>query len=276
MLQDIAPVIFQNAYTLGKTPRPGDTIFCFRDHALLVRREAPGLMTLPRYEKGGEALELIYLFSLDGTDFYLAAEAAAEMFPGFAWEDIRCLRRDGCGPRALMFAAFTACHLADWYRSNRFCGACAQPLLPAVEERAMYCPSCGQRVYPRINPAIVAAVIHGDAIVLTRYARGSGFYALIAGFSEIGETLEDTVRREVREEVGLEVRNLRYYKSQPWGIAGDLMVGFVCEVEGSRQITVDGRELKEARWVRRQEVLLQPDDYSLTNEMMARFREGRL
>ena len=101
------------------------------------------------------------------------------------------------------------------------------------------------------------------------------FYALVAGFNEIGETLEETVAREVMEEVGLKVKNIRYYKSQPWGIVDDLLAGFYCDVDGSTEIRLDRNELKEAVWVERKDVEGQPHDLSLTNEMMVVFREGK-
>ena len=99
--------------------------------------------------------------------------------------------------------------------------------------------------------------------------------ALVAGFAEIGETLEETVQREVMEEVGLKVKNIRYYKSQPWGMALDILTGFFCELDGDNSIKMDESELKYAEWVKREDVVLQPSDYSLTNEMMKLFRDGK-
>ena len=117
-------------------------------------------------------------------------------------------------------------------------------------------------------------VIKGDTILVTRYRRGFAHNALVAGFVEIGETLEQTVRREVMEETGIRVKNIRYYKSQPWGVAQDLLVGFFCEVDGDDEIRMDENELKSAQFLRREEIELQPDSLSLTNEMMKLFKEG--
>ena len=95
---------------------------------------------------------------------------------------------------------------------------------PADNERAMVCRCCGQRNYPRINPAVIIGVTNGDRLLMTKYAdRPLAFYALVAGFTEIGETFEQTVEREVMEEVGLKVKNIRYYKSQPWAIDLDIL-----------------------------------------------------
>ncbi|ERL05216.1 hydrolase, NUDIX family [Mitsuokella sp. oral taxon 131 str. W9106] len=111
---------------------------------------------------------------------------------------------------------------------------------------------------------------------MTRYAdqRGRDNYALVAGFTEIGETLEQTVQREVMEEVGLKVQNIRYYKSQPWGSAADILAGFYCDLDGCDSIDLDTSELRQAFWARPNEIRLQTDDWSLTNEMMKRFKEG--
>ena len=143
-------------------------------------------------------------------------------------------------------------------------------------ERAKVCPVCGNRIYPRINPAVIVGVINGSRLLLTKYKTGYGHNALVAGFTEIGETFEETVQREVMEEVGLKVKNIRYYKSQPWGIALDILAGFYCEVDGDDTIRRDDSELKYAEWVEREAIELQPTNDSLTNEMMRMFREGKI
>ena len=142
-------------------------------------------------------------------------------------------------------------------------------------ERAMYCPACGSKVYPRINPAVIIGVTNGDRLLLTKYKTGFAHNALVAGFTEFGETLEQTVAREVMEEVGLRVKHIRYYKSQPWGVAADILTGFFCQVDGDDAIRMDASELKSAEWVRREDIVLQPNDYSLTNEMMRLFKENK-
>ena len=111
---------------------------------------------------------------------------------------------------------------------------------------------------------------------LSSYRTGFAHYALVAGFTEIGETLEETVQREVLEETGLRVKNIRYYKSQPWGIVDDILAGFYCDVDGDTDIHMDESELKLAEWKTREELELQPDDFSLTNEMMLMFKNGRM
>lgn len=188
--------------------------------------------------------------------------------------EIRELREKNQISQEMAFAAYTAKHLADWYRDNHFCGRCGGKMEHSKSERAMVCPCCGYTSYPRIMPAVIVGVIKGDELLITKYRVGYRHNALIAGFTEIGETLEETVAREVMEETGIKVTNIRYYKSQPWGIANDILVGFFCEAEGDTSIHMDEKELKYAQWTRREDIVLQPDAYSLTNEMMKRFKDG--
>ena len=139
----------------------------------------------------------------------------------------------------------------------------------------MLCPSCGRHEYPVLMPAVIVGVINGDKLLLSKY-EGRNFkrHALIAGFAEIGETIEETVHREVMEEVGLKVRNLRYYKSQPWSFSGTLLFGFFCDVDGDDTLTVDHEELSMAQWFDRDKITGQGNDISLTNEMMMAFKRG--
>ena len=121
---------------------------------------------------------------------------------------------------------------------------------------------------------MIVGVTKGEHLLITRYRKGYAHNALVAGFTEIGETLEQTVEREVMEETGLKVKNIRYYKSQPWGMGEDLLAGFFCDADGDSEIHMDENELKYAEWVRREDIVLQPNHLSLTNEMMQQFRDG--
>ena len=117
----------------------------------------------------------------------------------------------------------------------------------------------------------------GDRLLHTRYVRSRKlpYYALVAGFTEIGETLEQTVAREVMEETGLRVKNIRYFASQPWGVVDDLLAGFYCDVDGDTTIRLERSELSEAVWIERKKIVGQPNDFSLTNHMMMTFRDGK-
>ena len=138
-------------------------------------------------------------------------------------------------------------------------------------------PKYRQMEFPKICPAVIIAVTHGDKILMSKYAgREYKKYALLAGFNETGESIEETVRREVMEEVGLKVKNLRYYKSQPWSFTDTLLMGFFCELDGEDGITLDTDELAMAEWFERDKMPVEAEDLSLTNEMMMAFKHGKV
>ena len=274
MIQDIAPHRFDNHYDPAARPETGDAALCFRGRELLCRVE-DGALSFPAV---GElpAGEYTYLFRLDGRAFFLRRGAGASA-AGYAYENIALFRTARASEAAL--AAVTGFHLASWYDEARYCGKCGAPTVHDAQERMMKCPVCGHMIFPKIMPSVIVAVTEGDRLLLTRYANrpGASRFALVAGFTEIGETAEQTVAREVMEEVGLRVKNIRYYKSQPWGIsAGGLLLGFWCEVDGDDAIRLDRVELAEGAWVTRDELKAVYEDrgVSLTNEMIVEFIRG--
>lgn len=273
MLQDIAPKKYHVEYT--PVPPAEDTLcFVFRGREILERLGEDGRLALPTWkEVEGAALRAGYLFRID-QQVYCLAELKAGYHPqGYGWWDLRGSR--GKKPLDLHFAETTAYHLYVWYRDNQFCGRCGGRTQPDGKERMLRCPHCGNLIYPKIAPAILVAVTHEDRILVTRYqGREYKGYALIAGFAEIGETAEDTIRREVMEEVGLHVTDIRYYASQPWGMDSNLLLGFFARLEGSPEIHLDRQELSQAGWYRREEIDLAPDNYSLTNQMIQSFLNG--
>ena len=135
---------------------------------------------------------------------------------------------------------------------------------------------CGNVVYPQICPAVIVAITTPDRrrICLTRYNRPNARWSLVAGYTEIGETPEETVRREALEETGLRVKNVRYYRSQPWGLSGSLLLGFFCETENPDDLRPDGEELREACWFTPEEIDFTDDGFSLTRHMIEVFRTG--
>lgn len=264
MIQDISPSRLDNSWQ-NMRPQADSFVMCFSDGRLLAAI-GDGALRFPRYR--GEA-DAVYLFSVDSERFFLAD--AAGIPDGFQYYTARELR-DRCTGKYL-YAAFTAFHLHQWYADNRYCGVCRGVMQHDTAERALVCADCGHRVYPRINPAVIVGVISKGRLLITRYRRGFAHNALVAGFTEIGETLEECVAREVMEETGLRVKNIRYYKSQPWGMAQDILAGFFCEADGDDTIRMDESELKSACWCRPEEIELQPNQHSLTNEMMRLFRD---
>ena len=144
------------------------------------------------------------------------------------------------------------------------------------KERMLFCEACHAMEYPKICPAVIVGVTDGNRLLLTKYAgREYTKYALVAGFAEIGESIEDTVRREVMEEVGLKVKNITYYKSQPWSFTDTLLLGFYCELDGDSEITLDETELSVAQWFEREEIPVKDRSVSLTNEMILNFKYGK-
>lgn len=273
MIQDIYPHVLNNRFDPSKRPDENSLILSFSGLDLLIKGE-----TLPRMNdlKGIRGCDLIYLFSVDGDkDFFLYRETLGpEIIPeGFEYVNARTLRSKGFSEKYMPLAIYTGLHLSHWYGNFKYCGRCGKPTHPDEKERALRC-ECGNVIYPVIAPAVIVGVTNGDKILVTKYRTGFAHFALVAGFTEIGETLEETVAREVMEETGLKVKNIRYYKSQPWGIVSDLLVGFYCDVDGDDTIKMDESELKIAEWRTREEVELQPDQFSLTNEMMTMFKQG--
>lgn len=272
MIQDIAPHRFDRTYSLAPAA-PDDFVLCCGEDDVLLQRCGEGY-ALPRFAQLGlDGSDARHVFSLDGVGCYLAAMPAA-IPAGFEAVSLRRLRQ--VRPMETAFAAATAAQLRRWYRDRAFCGRCGHPMEPGTTERSMVCRRCGLTEYPKLCPAVIVAVTDGDRLLLTRYAgrpyRGD---ALIAGFVEIGETVEDTVRREVMEEVGLRVKNLRYYKSQPWAFTDTLLMGYYCELDGGDAITLDTGELREGFWQQRREITPRDGDVSLTAEMIERFRLGK-
>ena len=277
MIQDIAPERFSVAYDLH-APTAGSLLCLFRRGSVLAALAPEGGLCLPRFcEMTVSENDCIFLFSISGQDYFWCRSAPTPCGGDYDWRSLR--RYMTAAPQRDVFAALTARHLARWYETNRFCGCCGGAMARDRTERALRCGSCGNLVYPRINPAIIVGVTDGERLLLTRYAPNHGptaYYALVAGFCEIGETAEDTVRREVMEEVGLRVKNIRYYGSQPWGIDSNLSLGYFAELDGSDRIRMDGDELSQALWVARGDIPYRGDTMALTSEMMEAFRLGRV
>jgi len=151
-------------------------------------------------------------------------------------------------PEPLLALAARAFQVVDWDRTHRYCGRCGTPTRDRAAERAKECPACGLVAYPRVSPAMMALVTRGHDLLLARAHRfAPGMYSALAGFVEPGETIEDCVRREVREEVGVEVGQITYFASQPWAFPHSLMIAYTAEYAGG-DLKVDDAEIAEARW----------------------------
>ncbi len=275
MIQDLDNKKLYNEYE-NREAQAGDPVFYFEKDQMFIKEDSDGNPSLPTVADFPNT-RLQYLFRIEANHYFLAVgEEDAETIkamPDITQSSARNLR--DLKHKELAFAAATAYHLYQWYRDNKFCGRCGFPTQHGSGERMLKCPSCGNSIYPKIAPAVIVALTDGDRIMMTKYnGRAYKRYALIAGFVEIGETAEETVIREVREEVGLKAKNVRYYKSQPWGTEQDLLLGYFCELDGDDTVIMDEDELSTAEWVHRDDMNMEDDGFSLTREMMVAFQRG--
>jgi NAD+ diphosphatase len=217
-----------------------------------------------------------FLFCLDGIHCFLADECMVPDDPGFIYKEINFFR--SIQEKEIAWASIVAMQLMNWYQQNRYCGKCGAVLSPKQDERALECINCGNAVYPKISPAVIVAILSRDRILLAKGVNFRlGFHSLIAGYADIGESLEETVAREVKEEVGLDVTNIRYYKSQPWPVSGTMMVGFIAEADDSVPIKIDPREISEAAWFSRDNLPKYPSSaISIAGEMIEKWCLGEL
>lgn len=278
MIQDIEPKHLYNEWKKNAVPKKSSAVVQFRGQDLLCRIDDNGLKFPSRAQFTEPDEAFTYLFELDGREYYLLFDENERALDGYSYRNIGLFRTEK--PQELAYAAVSAWHLCSWYRSARYCGRCGEKLVHDVNERMMRCPKCGNMIFPRINPSVIVAVTHGDYLLLTKYANRPGAQrtALVAGFTEFAESFEQTVRREVMEEVGLKVKDLRYYRCQPWGISGNIMMGYWCRLDGDDDtIHLDNFELADGAWVSREELRenYTGNGIALTSEMIAEFAAGR-
>lgn len=211
-----------------------------------------------------------FLGILNGRSCWAAALAPSPSAPASGrWEGLRSLFAHL--PDDLLAVAGMAMQVVAWDQNHRFCGRCGVPTEVAVDERVRRCPECGLMAFPRISPAIIVLIERDGAILMARHQRfPEGMYGLIAGFVEPGETLEETARREIMEEVALTVTDLRYAGSQPWPFPHSLMVGFTARWE-SGEIQPDPAEIEDARWFRPDALPVLPSEMSIARRLIDAF-----
>jgi len=173
----------------------------------------------------------------------------------------------------LFWLAGRAVQIVDWDRTHRFCGRCGVPLKLRQKERAKACPQCGLLEFPRLAPAVIVLVERGHELLMARSRHfAPGVYSVLAGFVEAGETLEEAVEREVSEEVGIQVKNIRYFGSQPWPFPHSLMIGFTAQYAGG-EIRVNHEELEDAGWYTADGLPGQPGKISIARRLIESFLE---
>jgi NAD+ diphosphatase len=277
MIHEIFPHRFNNHFVAATTMGDNDIVLHYQNNTLLVKAiddkaELPRKKDFPLLPADAKTA---FLGTIDEDSCFLLFDCPITTTEGYDYKEIRFFRSYGHKGHAWM--AIVGLQVMNWYLKNRYCGACGTPTIEKSDERAIVCPECKTVVYPNISPAIIVAITCNDKLLL---ARNAGFtenwYSLIAGFADIGESLEETVRREVKEEVGLDVTNIRYYKSQPWPFSGSMMIGFIAEADDTQPVCCDAVEITEAAWFKRGQLPNHPPTISIGGEMIERFDRGEL
>ena len=277
MIHDILPHVLNNEFKVAD-PKPTDFVIRYDGAKTLLKKVDDGY-AIPRV---GELLALEgktladfeghYLFSIDDTAFILDDSADADAPAGYEYMGSRTFR--GMNPVERMGGA-TAVHIAHWESLNKFCGRCGNVTIRGDHERSIICPKCGNVVYPRISPVVIVAVRNGDKLLMAHNIDNPNpRLFLISGFVEIGESLEQAVHREVMEEAGLRVKNIRYFGSQPWPFSDSLIAGFTAERDGDDTIRMQQEELSEAMWVKREDIPEYETDVSISCCLIENFRRG--
>ena len=253
--------------------------FIFQENKLLVCQK-PESLTLPSLmdldELGLIVIRQHYLGQLDNHHCYTGEVAEGTNPPtGMSFEGLRQVysRLD----EALFWIAARAVQIIDWDRTHRFCGRCGIELKMKTTERAKECPQCGLLHFPRLAPAIIVLVERGNELLLARSRHFlPGMYSVLAGFVEPGESLEEAVVREVKEEVGMDVKDIKYFGSQPWPFPHSLMIGFTATYAGG-QISLDDSEIEEAGWFTADNLPRIPGKISIARKLIDGFlaKQGR-
>ena len=245
-----APKGFVASYATPETIDEPALWFIYLGNQILVARDGHGAevpaVRDPR-QLGLTTLREQYLGRLDGQHCFAAeVEDSTAPPPAMEWSGLRAVY--GALDDTLFALAGRAFQIVDWDRSHQFCGRCGTGTVLKEGERSRVCPSCAQLHYPRIAPAVMVLVRHGPEFLLARSPHfPPGMFSALAGFTEPGETLEQTIVREVHEEVGLEIKNIRYFASQPWPFPHSLMIAFHADYAAG-EITPDPTEIEAADW----------------------------
>lgn len=247
--------------------------FVFNAGRLLINTEKNHVPSREELDEAMNSQERsLYLGLLDGHPCYCSCvQCDSVSREGLSFRELRSLY--GVLDEQEFLLANRAAQITQWDLTSRFCGRCGQKTEDKADERAKVCPACGLIIYPRISPAVITMVIRDKKILLAHanHFRGN-MYSLIAGFVEPGETLEDAVQREIMEEVGLRVKNIRYFSSQPWPYPDSLMIGFVADYAGG-EIRADGAEIRDAGWYGNGEYPELPSKLSIARKMIDWFME---
>jgi len=281
-------------------PKKEDYALCYPKRQVLCHVE-DGIVTIPKIENLLDtkekfarhlALSFTYLFTLEGKRYFTLLGPEAEMLferglrSCYELHELREIRQ--CKPFETDHVIALGSQLYFWYQNNRFCGRCGHATVLSDKERCILCPDCRNMIFPRINPSVIVGVLHENRLLVTRYSpkhvmmgnakneHPTPHYALVAGYIESGETPEEAVKREVLEETGLKVKNLRHFRNQAWPWTSSLLFGYTCEVDGDADLKIDEEELSTAVFLSREEMPDESGKFSLTAAIMEAFRHNQL
>jgi len=273
MIHEIDPHKLNNEFK-KVTPKPSDYLIIHNGEQTLFKKAGDNF-AIPRVSEFPQC-EGHYLISIDDDAYFLCNSNLPDIPEGYEFRGNRTFRT--LENHAERLGGATSAHIAKWESLNKFCGKCGCMMKRSANERAMICPVCKNTVYPKISPVVIVAVRNGDELLMARNLDNPDKTRmfLISGFVEIGESLEQAVRREVFEEAGLHIKNIKYFGSQPWPFSESLISGYTAELDGDPTIHMQESELAAATWVKREDIVLQPYSHSLTNEMMQVFKEGKI
>lgn len=251
--------------------------FIFDQGKLFIKNSGDRISIPDVHDISGSGISVtdeLNIGSLDGRPCYAAAVGSgAQPAQGFEFKPLRSLFSQL--QEDLIWVAGRANQLVYWQQTHRYCGTCGHPSEDKIDEGAKVCPRCGLVNYPRLSPAVIVAVVNGDKILLARNKRFQiPMFSVLAGFVEPSETLEQCLQREVREEVGVEVKNIRYFGSQPWPFPNSLMIAFTADYAGG-EIAVDNTEIMEAAWFSRDKMPRVPPKLSIAGQLIDWFVHER-
>lgn len=278
MFHEIAPLQLDNSFQ-DRKPEKQDIVLCYHENGVLFLKDSETLRFPTMEEIGiGDSSNVRYGFAIDGEFYYILLDAIedgvwekiSKSSIIVSYQDVRTME-----PMYMGFASMIGKQLSRFFQSRQYCGCCGTKTEFSKNEQAIVCPSCKYTEYPKISPAIIVAVVNGNKLLMTKYAGGNyRKYALVAGFVEFGESFEEAVIREVKEEVGLNVKNVCYYKNQPWPFSDSQMVGFFAELDGDDQVTLQEDELSEAVWFTKDEIPYHNNSISISYELIEAVRRG--
>ena len=288
MIHEIFPHKFDNQFKIQE-PKPDDFLICYNGSKTLLKKAGDNFV-IPKcadFASGGSAgfsfagvRELAdekathYLFNIDGKAYFLH-HVEKDFAPPAGYEFVGNRTFRYLPDITQRLGGATAAHLAHWESLNKFCGRCGSATTLGDKERSIVCPECGNTIYPRISPVVIVAVRNGDKLLMAHNIDNPNpRLFLISGFVEIGESLEQAAHREVLEEAGIRIKNLRYFGSQPWPFSDALIAGFTAELDGDDTIRRQETELSEAKWVNREDIAPYETDVSISCCLIENFRTG--